>query len=171
MEKKSKVDKRANWDNSKWHKHYRNQAIGCKVGKYACSVTPILILFITKWEEYFKILDQTSQIKFSIGCILAVIVGAVAVMQDIKKTEDPNKQRILMTAGWWMAWGIVVCFQTVFNDLATILLYEACGQVGTFVCAELENNRKTWADNYKEGVVTEKTFKNLKKEEKGIPTD
>lgn len=171
MEKKAKVNKKDSWDNAKWHKHYRNQAIACKVGKYACSVTPVLILFILKWDEYFKILDQTSQIRFSIGCILAVIVGAVAVMQDIKKTEDKNKQQILNAAGWWFAWGIVVCFQAVFNDLATILLYEACGQVGSFVCATLETNRKSWAEDYKEGVVTERTFKNIKKEEKGIPTD
>ncbi len=170
MEKKAKVNKKDSWDNAKWHKYYRNQAIGCKVGKYACSIAPIVALFIAKWDEYFKIIDQSTQVKFSIGCILAVIVGAIAVMQDIKKTEDANKQLILNAGGWWFAFGIVACFQAVFNDLQTILLYEAMGQTGSYVCALLENNRKTWAENYKEGVVTEKTFKHLNKE-KGIPTD
>lgn len=173
--KLSRKEKQATWDNTKWFKHYRSQYYASKISKYVCSVAPIAVLFGVKWNEYFKLIDAGSKWKFSIGCILAIIVGVIAVYQDIKKTESKEKQLILNAVGWWVAAVIIYCFKAVFDDLLLIVMVEAGGQTGSYIFSLLEQNRLNWTNMYKDGAVKSKTMKNEMKDvansNKGIPVD
>lgn len=159
------MKKTKNWDNKQYYKHFRNQYYTCKVFKYLSTLTPIAILFALKWNTYFELIEKNSSIKFSIGAILCVIVAIIAVFQDIKETESEEIKLVLKAFKWWSAFAIVYCFSRVFQDLQTILLYEAIGQTGTFTFAQLETNRKKWAISYRDGITTQNAIK------KGIATD
>lgn len=113
--------------------YYRNGFYGCKVGKWASIIAPFVTIFALKFDEYFLVdAGNGSQVKLTIGSILALFVGGIAFWAETRKKGDGTHQSSPLTSviSWGLAFGLAFFFQSILNDLVMIL---GCALVGQLV--------------------------------------
>ena len=95
--------------------------------KWVSILSPYLIIGAVNFDEYFQ---EANGWKMSIGCILALIVAGIAI-----KNETKDNTRINGLVGWAVAFALILCFQSILQDLALIV---GCGLIGQIVGAGFE---------------------------------
>ena len=72
--------------------YYRNGFIGLKACKWLSILAPFITIFAMKFNEYFIIsTDSGTQTKLSLGCVLACLVGGIAMYSETRKKADGTK--------------------------------------------------------------------------------
>lgn len=112
-----------NGEKFRYYKRRRNASI---VGRWACIVSPFGIVFGVKFNEYIKIMDTGDTIKLSIGCILALVVAAIAIYKQFKHSDETK--HIAPAIGWGVALAFAWLFEIILHDLVLILASEFAGQ-------------------------------------------
>lgn len=132
---------------------YRNGFYALVVAKFTSIFLPFIVLFGIKFEEYFKVSTGTT-VKMSVGCILALIVGGIALFQSLnRKDEKGNKSPITTVIGWGIGFAFVFLFSSILKDLVLIV---GCGFLGQVVGLAFEfgaNNRRYYMLKYREARV------------------
>ncbi len=112
-----------NGEKYKYYKKRRNLSVA---GKWTCVVAPFGIVFGVKFNEYIKIMDTSDTVKLSIGCVLALIVAAIAIYKEFKHGEETKK--FAPAVGWGVALAFAWLFQIMLQDLVLIIGAEFAGQ-------------------------------------------
>ncbi len=114
-------------NNGELYRHYRNQSFIAKGSKWASIIAPFGIVFGCKYNEYIKILGEGERYKLTIGCILAIIVAAIAVLREFKKSDETKP--FAGVVGWGLAFALCYFFSVAMKDLTLIIGSEFAGQV------------------------------------------
>lgn len=117
------------------YKYYRNCEIGCKTGKWFSILAPFIAIFIAKFNDYFVLITEHEQIKLSIGCILALIVGGIAMWQNLKEENSEQMKKMSGLLVWGIAFALSYLFQSILQDLTLIL---GCALIGQLVAKGFE---------------------------------
>lgn len=112
------------------YKYYRNCEIGCKTGKWISILAPFIGIFIAKFNDYFVLITEQEQVKLSLGCILALIVGGIAMWQNLKEENSEQVKKISSVVVWGIAFALSYLFQSILQDLTLIL---GCALIGQLV--------------------------------------
>ena len=114
----AKKDKKELTSFEKFRK-FRKAGYTCLAMKWVSILSPYLIIGADNFEDYFQ---EASGFKMSVGCILAVTVAGITIANEAKENK-----KISGLAGWIIAFALVVCFQSILQDLVLIV---GCGLVG-----------------------------------------
>ena len=112
--------------------YYRNQYFGLKIGKWISVITPFIVIFSMKFNDYF-ITDTGTTVKMSIGCILALFVGGLALWNETRKKNADGEKIGSEFSGvviWGICFALAYLFQSILADLTLIL---GCALVGQLV--------------------------------------
>lgn len=111
---------------------YRNGFYACKLGKRASIITPFVTIFALNFDKYFLVDDGNgSQIKLTLGSIMALFIGGIAFWNETRKKGDGTHQSSPLTGviGWAIAFGLAFFFQSILNDIVMILGAALVGQL------------------------------------------
>lgn len=139
--------------------YYRNWFIGFKVAKYASILAPFITLFVMKFDEYFQLVDQGTQLKLSLGCVLALFVGGVAIYKEFKKGEGGSQASGVV--GWAVAFALCYLLQSILADLTLIIGCALIGQLAGLGFEFGAENRAYYMNKYisykkaKKGIFSE----------------
>ena len=105
----------------------RNSGYVCLGMKWLSILSPYIVIGAINFDEYFQ---ETSGVKMSLGCILALIVAGISVANETKENK-----KVSGLVGWAIAFALIYFFQSILQDL---LLIVGCGFVGQLVGAAFE---------------------------------
>lgn len=117
------------------YKYYRNAYWACQAGEWAAIVTPMIVVFGVKWNEYFDFVnDQPGATRLTIGCVLALVCAAIFVYKKVKHQEKTEKKVTMLSyvIGVGVAFAISYLFKVVLDDLFLILGCEFAGAVAAY---------------------------------------
>lgn len=159
-------------NNGEKFRAYRKRKIIAKTGKWASIISPFIIVFAVKSGEYIQILGEDQKYKLTIGCILAVILAAIAVLAEFKKVE--KLKPFLSVLRWGLAFAIIHFLRVALQDLELIVGTEFAGQVVAKGFDYYDLYAATEEGEYKklargDGTLLKKSKE--KKEEKPVETD
>lgn len=145
------------------YKYYRNGYIGLKSAKYLSIISPFVAIFIAKFDEYFYVVDGY---KMSIGCMLAMFVGGLAIWRETKKKQDGSTgdTPISNVLGWGVAFALAFLFHAILNDLVLILGCAFAGQLAGLGFELGAENRAFYMREYRSQNIASKTFSEATKE-------
>lgn len=127
MEEKKKVKRPfSQMNNNEKFLYYRKRRRLSIAGKWTSVIAPFGILFGVKFNEYVDVIDTGEVVKLTIGCVLAIIVAAVCVYKEIKKSEETK--HLAPAFGWALATLFVWLFKVIIDDLFLIFFSETIGQ-------------------------------------------
>lgn len=133
------------------YKYNRNVHYGLMAGKWASVVAPFIGIFIAKFGEYIEVYEGT-QYKFTIGCVICLIVAVIAAYKDIKKTEGANSP-ISTAIGWGVAFMLSFLFKEIITDLTLVLGLAFAGQCGATTCEMVDESKKKYLTAYKDAKI------------------
>lgn len=127
---------------------YRRRRNASIAGKWGCVIAPFGIVFGAKFNDYVKILDTFETVKLTIGCVLAIVVAAIAVFNEVRTSKETK--HLAPAVGWGLALAFIWLFQIIINDLLLIVGSEFAGQCaaaglkyyGTYAGNEAEEYKK-----------------------------
>ncbi len=126
------------------YKKLRNRGTALKVSKWAAILSPYFVIGIVNFQEYFT---EYNGVKMSLGCVLAMIVGGITIMNETKE------KKVNGLVKWAVALALIYLLQSVVNDL---LLIVGCGFLGQLVGAGLDlgaENQLNKASLYREALI------------------
>lgn len=147
--------------------YYRNWFVGLKTCKWLSILAPFITLFAVNFNEYFIFTSDTgATTKLSLGCVLACLVGGIAMYSETKKKEDGTKGKSPLSniVGWGIAFALCFFFQSILNDLTLII---GCGLVGQLVGFGFElgaQNRAYYMNEYKKANIQSKVLSKANQE-------
>lgn len=165
MAKKNKTEK----TNLDYYKSFRGQYIFCRVLTYIALILPMIILVSVNFNKYFDFTTDKGKLSFSLSLVVLIFCTALAILQTVKKIED-KKYTLFINAIYWLCASFLCA--TMSALVADIGIICACISGGVFLCGMfnlLADNRKAWLDDYRKGLIDERTFTKIKdsnKEEK-----
>lgn len=148
--------------------YYRNAYVACQAGEWGCIVTPIIAIFGAKWNEYFVFTeDNTSGVKLTVGCVLALILAAIFVYKKLKHQEKMEGKVTMLSyaVGIGVAFVFVYLFKVVIDDLFLILGCEFAGAVAAYGVDFATNSNRSNMMAYKEAMLKIKAEKAAQKME------
>lgn len=145
---------------------YRNGYLGCKIGKYLSILAPFITIFSLKFEEYFYVSNADgTQTKMSLGCVLACIVGGIAVYRELRKNDEGEKNNDFTNiVGWGLAFAFCYFFQSILQDLTLIVF---CGLIGQIAALGFEfgaQNRRYYMREYRKAKIQNQVISQASKE-------
>lgn len=141
--------------------YYRNWFFGLKTCKWLSILAPFITLFALKFNEYFIVSpDGVNQTKLSLGCVLACLVGGIAMYSETKKKADGTKASSPLSnvIGWGIAFALCYLFQSILNDLTLILGCALIGQLAGFGFELGAENRAFYMNEYKKANIQSKVL-------------
>lgn len=141
--------------------YYRNGFIGLKACKWLSILAPFITIFAMKFNEYFIVsTDSGTQVKLSLGCVLACLVGGIAMYSETKKKADGTKTSSPLSnvVGWGVAFALCYFFQNILNDLTLILGCALIGQLAGLGFELGAENRAFYMNEYKKANVQSKVL-------------
>ena len=133
-----------NGEKYSYYKRNRNLATA---GKWTGIISPFVIIFGAKFNEYFVLVEEGERIKLTIGCILAIVVAAIAVISDFKRNEKTKP--LLPAAKWGLAFLIIFLCESIAYDLLLIVGAEFAGQCAAAGLNGYAKNCNKEAEEYK----------------------
>lgn len=150
--------------NEDYYKSYRKQYIFLRVMTYVSLIMPMVILISVNFNKYFNFTTEKGVLKFSLSCVILIFCTLLAIVQVVKKIEDKKYTLLIQAIYWFCAGALTVTLSELVSDIGTICI---CISAGLVCCSAFNfaaSNRKAWLDSYRQGIVQERTFKNVDKE-------
>jgi len=160
MAKKAFVD----MTNGEKYVHCNKNRNVATAGKWASIITPFLVIFGVKFNEYFVLVEQQEKIKLTIGCIIAIIVAVVAIYQDFKHSE--KTKHLAPVVGWGTAFLLSWLLKVILEDLTLILGTEFAGQCVAAGLGKYAEGQDKDAEEYKKLARADRTLGVKVKEKK-----
>ena len=143
------------------YKRLKRNGTAFKVGKWFSILSPFFIIGAVNFNEYFT---EFNGVKMSLGCVLACIVGGIAIYNETKE----ESKKVSGLVGWAIAFALVYLMQSVVQDLVLIV---GCGFLGQVVGAGFDmgaDNQLTKAQLYKEAIIKADPTTNTNNAEKEV---
>ena len=139
------------------YKRLRNRAYTFKALKWISILSPYFIIGAVNFEDYFT---EYNGVKMSIGCVLALVVAGIAIMNETKENKKVNGLVV-----WGVVFALVLLMQSILNDLLLIVGFGLLGQLvgaGFEIGTEKEMMK---AKVYQEASIRAEAYNEEKKDE------
>ena len=122
------------------------------VGKYLALLTPFIVMGCVNAQDWFY---QEEGWKVGLGGTLALaLLGIIMTLVTKDETRDnKNLGKIALVMGWFTATFIIILFEDILNQMATIMIFGSIGLCAAVGIDFANKDFKTKADLYKTTLV------------------
>lgn len=142
--------------NGEKYKTFKKKQVLATAGKITSVFGPLAVLFGVKFNEYFQLVEGQERVKLTIGCVVAIIVACVAVLQEFKSSE--STKHLVPAVGWTIAAVLSWLMEIVLQDLTMILVFEAGGQWASAGLDAYAKHCEKEAEEYKKLARADRTL-------------